>query len=436
MFIDIHDVGYGECIVFEGTQNKILMIDCGSMNTVLKSSGIKFKEYVVDFIVPRYQDAQEKNFLLTHFHKDHFCGLKYILKKQKNYFDNIYLPYPALDENNRALLLEAAIYAFAFLKRQQICANMSINALFIFDFLKKNSCANKIFPLKRDDIFEFSGVNYKVLTPFFDYFPFSRAFSDIIESLDAILKDSSQTELVNEFFYLRNLFCEEYVNCCDLCRECKSFSNEYIGESIEKLNFYMAELNNLSKKLIYSDVASEILSILNNENTRMQYSGAQNSASIVFQNDQQDTQKAATWSKNILMTGDVTCEILNLLENDFFQCYNVIKAPHHGTNNYQSDILNRLMCSHVIISNGEYHVGGKISADYSKIDAIKHCTGIKNCAYFLENKSCCNRTLFCDSLQKDGELSSHCKKNSFSDGLKCCGIYVVSSCGDRGCYCD
>ena len=103
-FIDIHDVGYGECIVFEGEKNEILMVDCGSMNTILKNSHIKFKDYVSDFIMPRYDDALEKSFLLTHFHRDHFCGLKYILKKQKKFFDNIYIPYPALNESRQTLL--------------------------------------------------------------------------------------------------------------------------------------------------------------------------------------------------------------------------------------------------------------------------------------------------------------------------------------------
>lgn len=433
LFIDVHDVGYGECIVFEGEKNKILMVDCGSMNTILKSSHIKFKDYVSDFITPRYGDALEKSFLLTHFHRDHFCGLKYILKKQKNYFDNIYIPYPALNESRRALLLEMAIYVFIFLKRQQICASMSTSALFIFDFLRKSSFANRVFPLKRDDIFEFSGINYKVLNPFGESFPFSRSFSDIIELLDTLMKKSLQTELVDEFFRLRNLFCCEYIHCCDLCRESDSFFDENISESIKNLNSCAMKLNDLSKKLAYIDVVDEILSVLNDENSRTQYSAAQNSASIVFQNECQSPLNG----RNILMTGDVTCEILNLLENDLFQVYNVIKAPHHGTNNYQSDVLNRLMCSHIIISNGEYHAGGKISGDYAKNNAIKHCSGVENCVYLLKNRSCCNRILFCDSLRKSGgELSSHCPKKSLSAGVNRCGIYVVSPRGDRGCYCD
>ncbi|CDB23974.1 uncharacterized protein BN706_00233 [Clostridium sp. CAG:557] len=431
-FIDIHDVGYGECIVFEGEKNEILMVDCGSMNTILKNSHIKFKDYVSDFIMPRYDDALEKSFLLTHFHRDHFCGLKYILKKQKKFFDNIYIPYPALNESRQTLLLEMAIYAFTFLKRQQACASMSTSALFIFDFLRKNSFANNVIPLKRDDIFEFAGIKYNVLNPFCESFPFSQGFSDIIGALDALLKKSLQTDLIDEFFHLRNLFCREYINCCDLCRETDSFFDENITESIKNLNFCTIELNNLSKKLIYIDVADEIMSFLNDENTRIQYSSAQNSASIVFQNELQNSFNGG----NILMTADVTRDILNLLENDLFQVYNVIKAPHHGTNNYQSDVLNRLTCSHIIISNGEYHAGSKISVNYANNTAIKHCVGTENCDYLLKSHSCCNRILFCDSLQKSGELSSHCLKNSLSAGVNRCGIYVVSPNGDRGCYCD
>lgn len=431
-FIDVIDVGYGECIVFEGNANKIFMVDCGSMNTILKSSGTKFKDYVTNFIMPRYRDACEKNFLLTHFHKDHFCGLKYILKKEKNYFDKIYIPYPALAENRRALILEMAIYAFVFLKRQQTFASLSTSALFIFEFLRENSYSSKIFPLKRGDIFNFSGVNYQILNPFNYFFPFSPDFINIIELLDTLLRNSLQTELVGKFFYLRNSFCEEYINCCDLCRKFNSFMEESVNKSIKKLKFYAVELNNLSKNWIGADVTSEIISILNTETTRMLYSYAQNSASIVFQNAGQTLKSC----ENILMTGDVTSEILNLLENDLFCGYNVIKVPHHGTNNYKSGILNRLTCSHMIISSGNYRAGGKISGDYAKLSSVKHCSNEDNCEYFLKNNSCCNRVIFCSSLKKYGELSSRCAEKNFSSGVNRCGIYVISSRGIIGCYCD
>lgn len=431
-FIDVHDVGYGECVVFEGEQNKILMVDCGSMNTVLKHAGVKFKDYVTDFIIPRYRDVQEKNFLLTHFHRDHFCGFKYILKKEKNFFDKVYIPYPSRSAANRVPLLEMAIYAFVFLKRQQSCASMSTSALFIFEFLRKNSCKSKVYPQKKDDFFEFSGVTYKVLNPESDFFPFSRDFIQLLEQLDDLLKSSFDKDLVNDFFYFRKLFCDEYVNCCELCRICEDFSDERISKCIDEISYCAVELNELSKKLVCTDISYGILDVLNKESTGVLYSSAQNSASIVFQNAQSDVLSGG----NILMTGDVTSEIFSLLENDLFSSYNVVKAPHHGTANYWSDVLQRVGSSHLIISNGEYHAGGKISSEYAKNSAIKHCLGSENCEYLRKNGSCCNRLLFCDSLGKSGELSSKCKENLMVTAKNRCGVYLISGGGARGCYCD
>ncbi len=432
LFIDIVDVGYGECIVFEGEKNDIFMVDCGSMNLFLKNSSIKFKDYVANFITPRYKDAREKSFLLTHFHKDHFCGLKYILKKENNYFDNIYIPYPAISSNKRVLILEMSIYAFVFLKKQQTCVNMSATSMFIFDFLWKNSTAKKVFPLKRDDIFEFSRTNFKVLNPFANSFPFPADFVADVEYLDNLLISSKETYLISEFLNLKDLFCKEYVNCSNLCRECEAFRDERIQKKIKELNFYAAELNKLSKELICIDVADKIIYFFNNEKTRMNYSVAQNSSSLVFQNERKNPYRLM----NILMTGDVTDTILKLLENDLFSKYNVIKVPHHGTNAYWSEILNKIDCNHMIISNGTYYAGGKISEKYSKSQAIKHCMCNDTCEYLTKNGSCCNRLLFCDNLKKNGDLTSRCKKNLGISEKNDCGIYLISMNQDRGCYCD
>lgn len=430
LFIDVHNVGYGECIVFEGEKNQILMIDCGSMNNFLKDSQCKFKNYVSDIIMPRYSEAKEKSFLLTHFHKDHFCGFKHVLKKQKNYFDKIYIPYPAVGENERALLLEVAIYAFVFLKRQQSCANMSTNSLFIFNFLKKNSYAKRVIPLKRDDIFKFSGINYKVLSPFCNSFPFSKSFVNVIETLDSFIKDFLKKEQADEFFRLKSLFCKEYINCSNLCRK-EDFLSDTVYNSVNDLQSYLMGLNNLSKIIYFESAANKVISFLNKESTKLEYSLAQNSASIVFQNEFFDK----FGGSNILMTGDVNSEILNLLENDLFQNYNVIKVPHHGTANYYSNVLNKLNCSHMIISNGEYYAGGKIFCNYANNKAIKHCTN-NNCDYFKKFDSCCNRLLFCESLNKRGDLSSRCSKKHISCGLNSCKIYINSESENKGCYCD
>lgn len=430
-FIELHDVGYGECIVFEGNSNEIMMVDCGSMNVNLKSNGMNFKDYVLNVIIPRYEDALQKSFLLTHFHRDHICGLKYILKKEKNYFNKIYIPYPCADNENRALLLEMAIYLFVFMTRQQTSVKSSTSALFIFNFLKKNSTA-KVIPIKKGDFFKFSGVKYKVLNPNHLGFNFSREFIDIMATLDGMLLNISKEEHVSRFLNLKSLFCREYINCCDFCAQHEDLENEYVKDSILKLNSLIIKLNELSNEFKKLNITREIIEFLSREYINMTYSMEQNATSIVFQNERQNM----TSSNDIIMTGDVTPEILDSLENELFKSYNVIKVPHHGTDNYQSMVLNKMSCSHLLVSNGEYHAGGKISKTISKNDAIKHCTGVKSCYYFQKNNSCCNRTVFCNSLKIGGELSLHCSKNNNSVGINKCGIYIVSYDLNRGCYCD
>lgn len=430
-FIELHDIGYGECIVFEGKSNEVMMIDCGSMNLNIKYNGMKFKDYVLKIIMPRYEDASQKNFLLTHFHRDHICGLKYILKQEKSYFDKIYIPYPCVNNENRALLLEMAIYLFVFMIRQQSSARSSTSALFIFEFLRKNSTA-QILPIKKGDFFEFSGVKYTILNPNYKNFEFSKEFIEIIKSLDNMMESINENNYANRFFYLKKLFCDEYINCCELCAKYKSLENDYVKNSIYKLNSLVIKLNELSNEIKELNATREIIKFLNSEYVNMTYSMEQNATSVVFQNDKQNL----TNCNDIIMTGDVTPKILDSLENELFKFYNIIKVPHHGTDSYQSMVLNKIPCSHLLVSNGEYCAGGRISKLISENNAIKHCTDMKNCHYFKKNNSCCNRTNFCNSLKIGGDLSLHCDKKTNSTGLNKCGIYIVSADSNRGCYCD
>ena len=427
-YIEIHDVGFGECIVLGSGYNEILMVDCGSMN--IKVHGYTFSEYVSKYIVPRYYDVKKRSFLLTHFHKDHLCGFKYILRKHRKYFDKIFIPFTPIDANGRALLIELAIYAFTFLRRQKNCSLVSTSAIFIFDFLVHNCGAEFIFTIKKGDVLNILNQKYSVLNPNSYDFNFSTNFAGTVEKLDDFIRLENGNKAAGDFLRLKHDFCKEYIRCCNLCHVNGNRNCAKIYESCKIQKELILKISKLIPDLRRLKYLGEIECILNSKELYFEYSYMQNSSSVVFQN------AFKTDKENILMTGDITAEYLGMLKKELFGSYNVVKAPHHGTKSYYSDVLNVINVNNFLISNGVYHAGGPISEEYIYNRSIKHCTENKICKYFLSNNFCCNRLSYCNNLVYNGDMAIHCKNRLNIIGASGCNIYVVSGNLDKGCFCD
>ena len=81
------------------------MVDCGSMNVKIRESDMEVTDYVENNIVPRYFDAKERSFLLTHFHRDHMSGLRYLLKRDHGFFTGCLCRRPlSIGREGRCLL--------------------------------------------------------------------------------------------------------------------------------------------------------------------------------------------------------------------------------------------------------------------------------------------------------------------------------------------
>ena len=115
-WLEMHNVEYGECIVLGGAKNDILMVDCGSINQKIREGDVAFRSYVNPTLVNRYSGKASRSFLLTHYHRDHLCGLLQILKTRPDYFDRIFLPAPPLDKRGTPLLLEFALYVYVIIR--------------------------------------------------------------------------------------------------------------------------------------------------------------------------------------------------------------------------------------------------------------------------------------------------------------------------------
>ena len=70
LWIELNNVEYGECIVLGGRDRSILMVDCGSMNQKVRDGDTPL-DVRFESIAERYEDAMDRLFLLTHYHRDH-----------------------------------------------------------------------------------------------------------------------------------------------------------------------------------------------------------------------------------------------------------------------------------------------------------------------------------------------------------------------------
>ncbi|MEG1426314.1 MAG: MBL fold metallo-hydrolase, partial [Oscillospiraceae bacterium] len=153
-WLELNNVEYGDCTVLGGKSHSILMVDCGSMNQKLRNPEMDMSD-VFTAIRERYGDMTEKHFLLTHYHRDHLCGLLQILRESPSYFDRVYIPYLPKDAKGNSPLLDFAIFARAFLPVQTDCSQVNTSCLGIFNKLKTSVGADRIFTLKAGEFFFF-----------------------------------------------------------------------------------------------------------------------------------------------------------------------------------------------------------------------------------------------------------------------------------------
>ncbi len=151
------------------------------------------------------------------------------------------------------------------------------------------------------------------------------------------------------------------------------------------------EIEGLKAELNLCPNAHDVREILERPISATSYSDCINAASVVFHNVRA---REASFD-DILMTGDVTPEVLESLQDELYDGYNVLKAPHHGTASGYCRLFSEMSAAHILISNGEYHAGGSVAQEYIDLqDSVRHCTNHNACKWFQTSQACCNRFLF------------------------------------------
>ena len=111
-WVELHNVEFGDCTVLGGN-GQMLMIDCGSLNSILGKGVCKFEEYAKR-LTKRYAPIEQRHGMISHFHKDHVNGFSAILQEEPLFFQRIYLPPAPQDNNGNPLLLEFALLVYTF----------------------------------------------------------------------------------------------------------------------------------------------------------------------------------------------------------------------------------------------------------------------------------------------------------------------------------
>lgn len=124
---------------------------------------------------------------------------------------------------------------------------------------------------------------------------------------------------------------------------------------LDSLRDLLDRMEDMRSNLAHSPAAPDIQDILNQSVVRNVYTETQNDLSLVFHN----RRSRGPSNLDILMTGDVSDEVLRRISGKLFDGYYIVKAPHHGTESHFSNVIGDLAVAHLLISNGDYHAGGR-----------------------------------------------------------------------------
>lgn len=413
-WIELHDVGFGECVVIGGRKKEILMIDCGSLSPRLEEDWL-FRDYVT-VIGEKYEEAEERSFLLSHFHKDHYCGLPLLLRGNPHYFDRIYIPCCPVNENGIPLLMELTILIEAFVSGPGTeTVKMNGANLRFFKEICDLATTEVIYTLQAGDILEFDETEYAVLWPPKENYPFKPELEALVEDCEQILKSSSDP-CAESFLILKEQLCSAYVRCMDAFGYRTHADAEERQACVNDLLLLFDELNALLPRLHVLRVADEVRALLCDRSKVMAVGYEINGTSLVLS------------SPDVLLTGDAMPETMERIAPQLQETYTVVKAPHHGTESAWWDGFAEMGITHLLISNGKAKSGGKICTNYAELNTLHHCTGADHCAHLEDGNPCCNEQLYCLQCVPEDGCPTRCRKNQ-------CNMHIASRNPCHPCRC-
>ena len=197
-WLELVNMEYGECVVLGARDRSVLMVDCGSVNQTVRDGDVPVNSWY-PVIADRYGDAMDRYFLLTHYHKDHISGFLRLLDCREGYFSRVFLPRAPVDGRGVPLLLEYALFAYLFLPSQSQDFRVNTACVRMFRTLEKKLGADRIFTLGAGDVLPFDGVDYEILWPRVEGFPFDPEIKEANEAMNVLFASPFQPGCVGRF---------------------------------------------------------------------------------------------------------------------------------------------------------------------------------------------------------------------------------------------
>lgn len=344
MYVRMYNCEFGDCFKIDTeNRNLPLYVDFGIHRSALRQADryARYEDIIAD--MPR-----DKDFLLTHYHEDHYEGVIYAKNHGGIRFRNVYIP----DIWN----LECSVDILdLILLRGLLTRGILQDGVTLFDFLM-SICNSKIhFVGSMDSVQE----QYTVLWPDRNrIIPYPDIHRFLVNR-----GGDAYSRLHDISTQLRNLVVEAYRD---------EDGTIYLEGSEQRL----AALRN-------QYIAIEIDPVIYRSRISKELSDWENDISIVFHSKN-------VLDMNVLFCGDVPKKFWNCIINNRdadtekieFE-YDAIKVPHHGTKNYYYD-FSRFAGegTHLLIPNGNVSKW-KIYHEYS-VDAT-----LWDCNVICSDNNCC-----------------------------------------------
>ena len=362
MDIRMYNCYFGDCFKINISREASLLVDYGIYHSC------KTRQIREDRFDDIYKDIMdnEVDFLLSHYHEDHYNGAIHANQNHGYQFKNVYIPdiwgFDGCIEAINLELIRLILVGYKINKENTI-----------FDFLKSICVSAGIINfVHRGSIIR---NKYVALWPSQDYIKdqSSKILQETCKKLDIGEEDLSilygfATRMREIVLQIRS---RDFKND-DLIRYINDLEIEFY-QFVENTRFR----NKANKK------ACIPLKRFGNE------------ISIVFQNVEDTT------SENVLFTGDfgMTKKLWNIIENntdghpdcDMHKTYHVIKIPHHGTSSYYHSFVNHMSADSILMipndavkGKGSWEICSKYSLNANSAQAKVICSASNSC----EAKNC------------------------------------------------
>lgn len=357
MSVTMFNCGFGDCFCIENEYvERPLYVDFGIISGSLKSpKGLR--ELSEMKIGLHMWQQKEKDFLLTHFHEDHYSGILFLHGKkyfQDNMkFNTVYLPN-VFDPSFQNTILSVIIST----------TNKSVYRLPKLDLVEflKILCDNKsnIRLISRGD----------------------RISKDLIAlwPVKNLVEEESTTEISN-LIENRVINASDVENLISMATNINTAVGLMVNGEFEKAKRKLEAINPKENQALL-----DTLTKIKRKGNKLNELG--NNISIVFQNEIDPREACGEImeeyeSRDILFTGDVSKSVWNMITHmpkcepkdlRMFAKYHLIKIPHHGTESYYYNFEEYIVPGKTVClipnepiekkdKNGKTHVCG-IADDY------------------------------------------------------------------------